>query len=60
MIIFADSRDPIFNSRGPNRIPKTSQKTCFIINFFRPSGSSKLLLYSWFVVLNGICVCCVG
>jgi len=39
--------------------------TCyFIVNFFRPSWSSKLLLYCWyaalFVVLNGICVCCVG
>ena len=22
MIIFSDSRDPIFNSRDPNRIPK--------------------------------------
>ena len=36
----------------------------FIANFFRPSGSSELLLYGWyaalFVVLNGICVCCVG
>ena len=34
-----------------------------IVNFFRPSGSSKLLLYWWyavlFVMLNGICVCCV-
>jgi len=26
MIIFADSRDPIFNSRDPNRVPKTPQK----------------------------------
>jgi len=36
----------------------------FIVNFFRPSGSSELLLYCWYsalsVVLNGICVCCVG
>jgi len=36
----------------------------FIINFFRPSECSKLLLYCWyaalFVVLNGISVCCVG
>ena len=36
----------------------------FIVNFFRPSGSSKLLLYCryavLFVALNGICVCCVG
>jgi len=36
----------------------------FTVNFFRPSGSSELLLYCWyaalFVVLNGICVCCVG
>ena len=35
-----------------------------IVNFFRQSGSSELLLYCWyaayFVVLNGICVCCVG
>jgi len=23
MIIFSDSRDPIFNSRDPNRVPKT-------------------------------------
>jgi len=23
MIIFADSRDPIFNSRDPNLVPKT-------------------------------------
>jgi len=34
----------------------------FIVNFFRPSGSSKLLLYLWyaalFVVLNGMCVLC--
>jgi len=27
MIIFADSRDPIFNSRDPNRVPKTPKKT---------------------------------
>jgi len=26
MIIFADSRDPIFNSRDPNRDPKTPFK----------------------------------
>jgi len=36
----------------------------FIVNFLRPSGSSALLLYCWyaalFVVLNGVCVCCVG
>jgi len=36
----------------------------FIVNFFRQSGSSKLLLYCWyaalFVVLNAIRVCCVG
>jgi len=36
----------------------------FIVNFFRPSGSRKLLLYCWyaalFVVLNGICACCAG
>ena len=36
----------------------------FIVHFFRPSGSSKLFLYCWyaalFVVLIGICVCCVG
>ena len=43
----------------------THRNQCyFIVNFFRPSGSSKLLLYCWFaalfVVLNGICVCCVG
>jgi len=23
MIIFSDSRDPFFNSRDPNRVPKT-------------------------------------
>jgi len=23
MIIFSDSRDPIWNSRDPNRVPKT-------------------------------------
>jgi len=23
MIIFADSRDPVFNSRDPNQVPKT-------------------------------------
>jgi len=39
--------------------------SCYIIvNFFRPSGSSQLLLYCWyaalFVVLNGLCVFCVG
>jgi len=27
MIIFADSRDPIFNYRNPNRVPKTPLKT---------------------------------
>ena len=36
----------------------------FIVNFFRPSGRSVLLLYCLyavlFVVLNGIYVCCVG
>ena len=36
----------------------------FIVNFFRRSGSSKVLLYCWFaalfVVLSGICVCYVG
>jgi len=26
MISFSDSRDPIFNSRDPNRVPKTPQK----------------------------------
>jgi len=35
-----------------------------IVNFFSPSGSSELLLYRWysalFVVVNGICVCCVS
>jgi len=25
MIIFSDSRNPIFNSRVPNRVPKTHQ-----------------------------------
>ena len=35
--------------------------SCYlIVNFFRPSGSSELLLYCWyaalFVVHNGICV----
>jgi len=34
----------------------------FIVNFFRPSGSSELLLYCWyaalFVVLTGLCVLC--
>jgi len=36
----------------------------FIVNFFRPSGTSELLLYRWyaalFVMLNGIRLCCVG
>ena len=36
----------------------------FIVNFLRSSGSSEVLLYCWcaafFVVLNSICVCCVG
>jgi len=27
MIIFSDYRDPIFNSRDPNRVPKTPLKT---------------------------------
>ena len=27
MIIFSDFRDPIFNSRDPNRVPKTPEKT---------------------------------
>ena len=27
MIIFSDSWDPIFNSRDPNRVPKTPWKT---------------------------------
>jgi len=32
MIIFADSRDPIFNSMDPNRVPETPlTKTCFNI-----------------------------
>jgi len=26
MLIFADSRDPIFNSRDPNQVPKTPLK----------------------------------
>jgi len=34
----------------------------FIVNFFRPRGSSKLLLYCWytalFVVLSVMCVLC--
>ena len=37
----------------------------FIANIFRRAGISKLLLCCWyaafcFVVLSGICVCCVG
>ena len=36
----------------------------FIVNVFRPCGSSKLLLYCWhaalLVVLNAICMRCVG
>ena len=36
----------------------------FIVNVFRPVGSSELLLYCWYaalcVVLNGICGCCAG
>jgi len=36
----------------------------FIVNVFRPSGCSELLLCCWyaalFVVQNGICVCCAG
>ena len=36
----------------------------FIVNIFRQSGSSKLLLYCWYgallVVLSGICVCSIG
>jgi len=32
MIIFADSRDPIVNSRDPNRVPKTPLKNPACIN----------------------------
>jgi len=32
MIIFSDSRDPIFNSRDPNRVPKT-QQLCDVLRF---------------------------
>jgi len=39
MIIFSDSRDPIFNSRDSNRVPKTRLKSLaidkFILAFFR-------------------------
>jgi len=27
MIIFSDSRDPMFNSRNPDRVPKLLKKT---------------------------------
>jgi len=27
MMIFSDSRDPMRNSRDPNRVPKTPEKT---------------------------------
>jgi len=29
MIILSDSRDPIFDSRDPNRVPKTPKKPWF-------------------------------
>ena len=33
LIIVSDSREPIFNSRDPNRVPKTPlQKTCINID----------------------------
>ena len=34
LIIFSDSRNPIFNSRNPNRVPKIPYKTLVIILFF--------------------------
>jgi len=33
MIIFADCRDPIFNSRDPNRVPKTPLKKPWLYNY---------------------------
>jgi len=30
MMIFADSRDPVFNSRDPNRVPKKTLKKLHI------------------------------
>jgi len=39
MIIFPDSRDPIFNSRDPNRVPKTPQnKPCLFVKYFPQNG----------------------
>jgi len=35
MIIFSDSSDPIFNSRDPNRVPKTPlKKPVYILTSF--------------------------
>jgi len=37
MTIFADSRDPIFDSRDPNGVPKTPQKNLVILSLFKAS-----------------------
>jgi len=34
MIILADSRDPIFNSRHPNRVPETPLKKLILTHTF--------------------------
>jgi len=44
MIIFADSRDPIFNSRDPNRVPKTPLKNPGQNNF---QDSKVLMSIPW-------------
>jgi len=38
LIIFSDSRDPIFNSRDPNRFPKTPLKNIFNLNMRHAPG----------------------
>jgi len=48
MIIFSDSRDPIFNSRNPNQVPETPQKNLLCYMVYHTSRKlDKSLLRRW-------------
>jgi len=42
MIIFSDSRDPIFNSRDPNGVPKTPLKNVVTLNLMSHDSQHSL------------------
>jgi len=44
MVIFSDSRGPIFNSRDPNRVPKTPRKKLLTIN--KHCGEETRVIFS--------------